>query len=130
MRKGLSLTLRKKKKTLKALQSLLSMDLAGLFLYMFIFPTPRDEHETFVRRIVLSSALLQAASNSKQKSLGLNFNFHLFQVGTGLKYNFALSINNSVSNTEREVCMQLKRINCFPSTIKSFRNSTFDKHLS
>lgn len=51
------------------------MNLAGIFSPTPIFPALRVEPET----IVLSPTFLKAASDSKQKSLGFNYNFHLFQ---------------------------------------------------
>ena len=67
MRKGLSAS---ERKTFKAQKSLLSMNLAGIFLPIPIFLAPGSEHETLISRVVLSPALLEAASNSKQKSFG------------------------------------------------------------
>lgn len=48
-----------------------------IFLPTLILLAPRGKHETLISRIVLSPALLKAASNPKQKSLGFNFSFHL-----------------------------------------------------
>ena len=127
MRKGLSAS---ERKTFKAQKSLLSMNLAGIFLPIPIFLAPGSEHETLISRVVLSPALLEAASNSKQKSFGFSINFHLSQEGAGLKYNLLLSTNNSASNIEGEAFMLLRIINCFSSTIKPFRNGTFDQYPS
>lgn len=126
MRKGLSAS---ERKTFKAQKSLLSMNLAGIFLPIPIL-VPRSERETLISRVVLSPALLEAASNSKQKSFGFSINFHLSQEGAGLKYNFVLSTNNSASNIEGEAFMLLRIINCFSSTIKPFRNGTFYQYPS